>query len=450
MTVFPEFERDLYDAALRRLATQPDLGSAPDTDLQKPRRRARRARRSTRFTIAFACLLAMTTVALAASGVILTGAPVRPEEALNPNVGIGIPAPGSSQLLTLRVPDPEGGVPWGMRIVRTTRGEVCLQIARVLGTQLGALGIDGEFHNDGRFHPISPDVLPADVFHGHAFDTMLGNANTSCALDGEATVSLHIGIDRGAGPNPHHLHHPLAQLRNLYFGLLGAKALSITYRAGRQLRTIPVLPGVGAYLIVGHTHRDQQIESGGSGLGTEGDLGPTPPLTAITYRIAGQVCERVQNDPFAPPRHVEHPCPTPHFPQSGPPKYRDLHLPIHLRLNTRGHLLTSATVTFVAPFAVTSAREHYVLEIPTAESCPGNRRGATGGSLETTAHNVKTGAVVTFTLPAGALFSSDCSRHLVLPRSSTAITVFYEPSPHKRLVVGSTTARRPTGVPTTP
>ena len=109
-----------------------------------------------RLAIACVCLLAMTTVALAATGVILTGAPVRPEESLNPNVGIGIPAPGSSQLLTLRIPDPEGGLPWGMRVVRTTRGEVCLQIARVLGTQLGALGIDGEFHNDGRFHPISP------------------------------------------------------------------------------------------------------------------------------------------------------------------------------------------------------------------------------------------------------------------------------------------------------
>ena len=50
-----------------------------------------------------------------------------------------------------------------------------------------------------------------------------------------------------------------------------------------------------------------------------------------------------------------------------------------------------------------------------------------------------------FTLPAGALFLTDCNRHLVLPRSSAGITVFYEPSPHKRVVVGSTTARRPEG-----
>lgn len=443
MTVFPQFERDLYDAARRRLAPQSNQGSAPPTGVQDPGQRSRRGRRLGRIAIAVGCLLATTTVALAATGVILTGAPVRPEEALNPNVGVGIPAPGSSQLLTLRVADPEGGLPWGMRVVRTTRGEVCLQVARVLGTELGALGIDGEFHDDSRFHPISPDALPADVFHGHAFDTMLGNANTSCALDEQATVSRHIGIDRGAGPNPHHLHRPLSELRNVYFGLLGARALSITYKAGKQLRTIPVLPGLGAYLIIGRTHRHQQIESGDSSLGTEGDLGPAPPLTAITYRLGGQVCERVQNDPFPAPRHVEHPCSVPRFPQSGPPKYRDLHLPVHLSLRTRGRLVISARVSFVAPVAVTSAREHYVLEIPMAGSCPGTRRGVTGASLETTAQNVKAGAVVAFTLPASSLFLTDCNRHLVLPRSSAPITVFYEPSPHKRLVVGSATARRP-------
>jgi hypothetical protein len=445
MTVFPEFERDLYDAARRRLTSQPNQGSAPDSDVREPGRRSRGAGRVRRIAVAVGCLLATTTVALAATGVILTGAPVRPEATLNPNVGLGIPAPGSSQLLTLRVPDPEGGLPWGMRVVRTTRGEVCLQVARVLGAKLGALGVDGEFHDDGRFHPISPQALPADVFHGHAFDTMLGNANTNCALDGEARVSRQIGIDRGAGPNPHHLRRPLRELRNIYFGLLGAHALSITYKAGKQLRTIPVLPGLGAYLIIGRTHRHQQVESGDTGLGTEGDLGPMPPLTAITYRLGGQVCERVQNDPFAPPSHVEHPCPFPHFPQSGPPKYRNLHLPIHLSLRTHDHLIISAHVSFVAPFAVTSAREHYVLEIPRAGSCPGDRPGVTGGGLETTAQNVKAGAVLGFTLPAGALFSTDCNRHLVLPRSSAALTVFYEPSPHRRMVIGSTTARRPNG-----
>ena len=205
------------------------------------------------------------------------------------------------------------------------------------------------------------------------------------------------------------------------------------------------MPGLGAYLIIGHTLPRQQIESGDSALGTPGDLAPSPPLTSITYRIGGVVCERIQDDPFSPPRHVEHPCPTPHFPKAGPPRYRDLHLPVRLRLNTRGHLLTSARVSFVAPFAVTSARQHYVLEIPTAASCPGTPRGATGGSLETTARNIRAGALVTFTLPSGALFLTDCNRHLVLPRSSAAIEVFYEGSPHKRTLVGSTTATRPLG-----
>ena len=38
------------------------------------------------------------------------------------NAGIGIPAPGGSRLLALRAPDPQGGLPWGMRLVHTTRG----------------------------------------------------------------------------------------------------------------------------------------------------------------------------------------------------------------------------------------------------------------------------------------------------------------------------------------
>jgi hypothetical protein len=99
----------------------------------------------------------------------------------------------------------------------------------------------------------------------------------------------------------------------------------------------------------------------------------------------------------------------------------------------------------VAPFAVTSARQHYVLEIPMAGSCPGDHPGTMGGSLETTAQNVKAGAIVAFTLPAGALFLTDCNRHLVLPRSSAPVRVFFESSPHRQTVVGSTTAIRPEG-----
>src|ERR1700689_4631490 len=143
MTVLPQLERDLFEAAERRLTASDgsSLGvgrpalRGPTLRRLSHRRLSRRGRWSRGLTrrlrvptVALVCLLAATTIALAASGVILTGAPVRPEEVLNPNVGEGVPAPGASQLLPLRVPDPEGGLPWGMRIVHTTRGEICIQI----------------------------------------------------------------------------------------------------------------------------------------------------------------------------------------------------------------------------------------------------------------------------------------------------------------------------------
>jgi hypothetical protein len=339
-----------------------------------------------------------------------------------------------------------------MRVVRTTRGQVCLQVARVRGAQLGALGIDGEFHNDGRFHPINANSLPADVFHGHAFDTYLGNANTTCVLAREAAVASHLGIDRGAGPNPHHLKRPIRNLRDLYFGLLGPNAVSVTYKAGDRLLSIPVLPGLGAYLIVGRTHPHQQVESGDTALGTEGYLGPMPPLAAINYRLRGSVCERVRNDPFSPPPRLGDPCPAlPRSSRCGAPRHRDLHQQLHIHVSVHRHAVTGVRLTFVAPFAVTSARQHYMVTIPTGP-CP-TRPGvlaSSGEILETIARNVNRGATVTVGLPVGWLFSYDCSRHLTMRRSAAIVNVYYEPSPHKRLLVGSTTVRRPANPPKAP
>src|ERR1700729_1735048 len=154
MSVLGQLERDLLEAANRRNAAGV-TGVGESIEGSVPRLVARSRLRPLRLPLVmFGCLLASTTIALAASGVILRGAPVRPEGQLNPSVGEGVPAPGASQLLALRVPDPEGGLPWGMRIVRTTRGEVCVQIGRVENGQLGELGIDGVFHYDGRFHSI--------------------------------------------------------------------------------------------------------------------------------------------------------------------------------------------------------------------------------------------------------------------------------------------------------
>jgi len=129
-----------------------------------PRRPRRRARVHVRVALVVLVLvLATAAITLAATGVILTGSPVGTVRAPIATAGEGIPVAGGARLLPLRAPDPAGGLPWGMRIVHTTRGLICVQIGRLNDGQLGQLGVDGAFHDDGRFHPLPPDALPDDL-----------------------------------------------------------------------------------------------------------------------------------------------------------------------------------------------------------------------------------------------------------------------------------------------
>src|ERR1700690_4135894 len=100
MSVLPQLERDLLEAADRRLSAGADAkaGASAGGNGGGERPRARlgarvSARRLRLLALALGCVLASATIALAATGVILTGAPVRPEGQLNPSVGEGVPAP---------------------------------------------------------------------------------------------------------------------------------------------------------------------------------------------------------------------------------------------------------------------------------------------------------------------------------------------------------------------
>jgi hypothetical protein len=87
------------------------------------------------------------------------GASVRP----GPLV-LGGPKPGSVVLSQLRVPDPAGGIPWGIRVYMPRRGPSagadCVQIGHVLEGRLGVVGADGAFADDRLFHglPVEPTV----------------------------------------------------------------------------------------------------------------------------------------------------------------------------------------------------------------------------------------------------------------------------------------------------
>lgn len=379
-------------------------------------------------------LLALATIALAATGVILTGTAVRPEEVLNPSVGLGVPAPGASELLPLRVADPAGGPPWGMRIVSTTRGEVCVQVGRVHNGQLGELGVDGAFHDDGRFHPIPVDALPRDEFHHRVFDSLLGTATTSCHVAGESVAGEHVGVSQSAAAHTPRSPAPVSGLRDLVYGMLGPQAVSVSYREGGKDRTARVLAPTGSYLIVIPTTPHQQVGYGNEALGTDSDLAPGPPLTTITYRIHGRLCQRDPSQPPGASFHVARACPRPQFPASSGP-IRELHQRLRVRLLISHDLITGARVTLTAPFAVNSAREHYTVSVPMIPCTA--QPGVFSASQETTARNIARGAVISWRVPDP--FANVCRGH------QAAIDVRYEPYPHGQVLVGSATIDEPSG-----
>ena len=290
MDAIDRFGQELVLAGRRRHARRRPLPALFGTRFARtsPRRRASAHVRVA--LVALALVLATAAITLAATGVILTGSPVGTARAPIATAGEGIPVAGGARLLPLRAADPAGGLPWGMRIIHTTRGLICVQIGRVYDGQLGQLGVDGAFHDDGRFHPLPTDALP-DVL-ANAGGWMAGN----CASPGDIYAGDSVGLELSAATSPRPGAGVPADRREISFGLLGVHAVSITYREGSQTRTQPVLPGLGAYLIV------QRYTSGrplGSVSETDGrdepgnyssPAGPNGALTAITYSYAGRSC----------------------------------------------------------------------------------------------------------------------------------------------------------------
>ncbi|HEY1457057.1 MAG TPA: hypothetical protein VGF15_00940, partial [Solirubrobacteraceae bacterium] len=178
------------------------------------------------------------------------GGPVRSNE------GIGSPLDRTTAVLGLRVPDPAGGLPWGMRIIRTTRQQACLQVGRVLDHSIGAIGVGYAFHADGRFHPFSAEValtyknscVQVDE-HGNVFTVQgpLTASSDGLSLAENTFTRVHCDL-----PGQHNwgFRCPLADLRLIAFGVLGpdAKTLTVAFD-GRSFNVTPYGPQ-GAYLLV--------------------------------------------------------------------------------------------------------------------------------------------------------------------------------------------------------
>jgi hypothetical protein len=327
--------------------------------LRFPRRRSRR----------LLTLLVLTGglaggAAFAATRLIQTGEPV-PARPRAQSQLLGAIVPGTTRLLSVRAPDPDGGPPWGLRVFRTKHELACVQVGRVVDGKLGVLGQDGAFHDDGRFHelPVAAEGCGSLDANGQMFMSGGANTQTASGYDGsgasvvggcETTQDRQLRMDA-----PRTLRDalrlqlrrreyaaarvqrrviaryerrarqkialcPQSHLRDVIWGFEGPLAQKVTLAENRRTRTvIPSTRESGAYLAVlrGNFGDHQRLQRRtyypggiicGRGFGVHPTAGCSPPpgLTPQPRR--------------PPPRPPGVPAPPPR-PRTPPPA---LHLPI--------------------------------------------------------------------------------------------------------------------------
>ena len=200
-----------------------------------------------------------------------------------------MPTDQGGRLLALRVPDPAGGPPWGLRIVDTTRGMQCLQAGRVVGDQLGLLGQDGIA---GRRRALPPAAAGDPE-----------RAGSRRASSPTANGRFFIAIDKlsyasgDADPRERACREPSdrdpdkprcakADARRIAFGLLGPEATKVTFADGST--QVPT-DGDGAYLHVSAdgTEQGESVIGGGPVPGLPRSA-PSSASTTATGRTARQ------------------------------------------------------------------------------------------------------------------------------------------------------------------
>ncbi len=286
--------------------------------------RARRRPRLLRLTVLIPALLVLSAGALAAGGVIRIGTPAEPIKGFTTSPRGGGVVAGTDRLLALTAPDPGGGPPWAMRVLSTKAGEGCVQVGRLLDGKLGAIGQDSAFHDDGLFHAFALD----STFAKSACTLLDGNGRIFLnATVGDMPASAWVGY--GGGCVPRTATHaerfdehgqpralcPQADERNLYYGLLGPDAESITYKLDGQTHTQATVGPEGAYLLV-TTASPTQLFNFNAG-GTQDVVPVDGPITELHYRngatchitsrswIGGrEACKPALQEPvgWAPPR----------------------------------------------------------------------------------------------------------------------------------------------------
>jgi hypothetical protein len=376
----PALELPIDEAARAQLWQRILAGEGHRSQLVAFRRHPRRAVRPLLLIVAL--LLVLAAAALAAGGVIRLGSPAKlPFSPFgNPREGSGALVPGTVRMLPIAAPDPAGGPPWGMRELSTTRGQGCLQIGRLVDGKLGALGQDYAFGDDGRFHEL-PVSAAFDV-NGCALLDGRGRLFTNITAD-ERPASAWIGtgqrlggcVPPTAGPYEKGLRlSPLerkmglrpvpicrqADLRNIYYGLLGPQAKSITYVLGGHRHTLDTVGSEGAYLFVTTASAHQLLNFANAGTA---DIVPVDgPIREIHYRN-GATCHLTSKSwiggAYACTPSLSEPVG--YVPFGTAPTHAEVAAPLHVRLAHGRDGRIVLDVSFTARLAVTDARRIYSL-----------------------------------------------------------------------------------------
>lgn len=324
--------------------------------------------------VALLILLAGAAAAIAAS-LISSGAPVPPTHVFStPDAGLGKIVPGGAHLLPISTPDPAGGPAWGMRVLKTTRGAGCIQVGRLVNGQLVALGQDDAFKDDGRAHelPLSAGVerLKCSLLdqRGDIYDNITLKSVVASAAPGEQCRAPGTYTQRSSFPTC-----PLADERNLYFGLLGPDAQSITYSIHGQSHTLALGPG-GSYLLVtkGSTHRYTGTAGSNERKGLAiADVVPTySPITSIQYRD-GATCHLTTASKWIYGRFACNPPMREPFGYLDPkaPSHAQLATPVKVRVVQKWHT-PALFVEFKSRVALSSLRGEYELRWHEAGKSP--------------------------------------------------------------------------------
>jgi hypothetical protein len=291
MSGFDELRQELAAATHRhaqldgQVAAQPSPASGPRD--RAVRRRRLRGRHGL-LPLVVAGALGAGGVAYAAVALLDRGAPVPPP----PDRSSMMPAAGDRglQLFPLRVDDPAGeGPPWGLATYRPQELAVfCLVAGRAQQNELGVIGRDGTFDDDGLFHRLDPGSSQSGACGGGFADGrtfMSGSTITMPASGYSGSPDTRSGGRRIAGCNDPVERSadgqrpcPASSLRQVKYGFAGPLAEKVVLENRKMRLEQRPAPGTsGAYLFV---YRAADAAGGG------------PMQQTVTHR-GGIVCKEI-------------------------------------------------------------------------------------------------------------------------------------------------------------